>query len=122
MCKRINALLTYLLFLIQRWHGNRLGHEGPEKKYINHETALDRVGLITKRIRLQEAAGKLHVVNCVRFLYISRVLGYLSYYFKHPQCTKKYGKIRYKIHTIFPHIVSAETILFSIWKFKGHST
>ena len=25
-------------------------------------------------------------------------------------------------HTVFPHIVSAETILFWIWKSKGHST
>ena len=24
--------------------------------------------------------------------------------------------------TVFPHLVSAETILFLIWKFKGHST
>ena len=30
--------------------------------------------------------------------YFSRVLGYLSYYVKHPQCTKKYVKIQYKIH------------------------
>ena len=27
-----------------------------------------------------------------------------------------------KMHTVFPHIVSAETILFWIWKSKGHST
>ena len=27
-----------------------------------------------------------------------------------------------KPNTVFPHIVSAETILFSIWKSKGHST
>ena len=27
-----------------------------------------------------------------------------------------------KVSTVFPHIVSAETILFWIWKFKGHST
>ena len=26
------------------------------------------------------------------------------------------------IYTVFPHIVSAETILFWIWKSKGHST
>ena len=26
------------------------------------------------------------------------------------------------IFTVFPHIVSAETILFWIWKYKGHST
>ena len=27
-----------------------------------------------------------------------------------------------KKHTVFPHIVSAETIVFLFWKFKGHST
>ena len=26
------------------------------------------------------------------------------------------------LNTVFPHIVSAETILFWIWKFKGHTT
>ena len=26
------------------------------------------------------------------------------------------------VYTAFPHIVSAETILFLIWKSKGHST
>ena len=28
----------------------------------------------------------------------------------------------YIMYTVFPHIVSAETILFLIWKSKGHST
>ena len=30
--------------------------------------------------------------------------------------------LRVNIVTVFPHIVSAETILFWIWKSKGHST
>ena len=29
--------------------------------------------------------------------------------------------LRTKLYTVFPHIVSAETILFWIWKCKGHS-
>ena len=32
------------------------------------------------------------------------------------------GILNCLLHTEFPHIVSAETILFSIWKSKGHST
>ena len=34
--------------------------------------------IIITRVRLQRAAGELHPVNHVRFLYISRVLGHLS--------------------------------------------
>ena len=32
------------------------------------------------------------------------------------------GIILEKVNTVFPHRVSAETIIFLIWKFKGHST
>ena len=31
-------------------------------------------------------------------------------------------KATHKLTTVFPHIVSEETILFWIWKSKGHST
>ena len=38
--------------------------------------------------------------------------------------TEKLKKMKYapQVYTVFPHIVSAETILFWIWKSKGHST
>ena len=31
-------------------------------------------------------------------------------------------EIEYKAYAVFPHIVSAETIIFWIWKCKGHRT
>ena len=33
-----------------------------------------------------------------------------------------YYKNNVNTYTVFPHIFSAETILFWIWKCKGHST
>ena len=35
---------------------------------------------------------------------------------------RRYKQEIYILVTVFPHIVSAETILFRIWKSKGHST
>ena len=36
--------------------------------------------------------------------------------------TKLESALPKNLHTVFPHRVSAETILFLIWKSKGHST